>query len=41
MASNKKSSRQLANREIRFPYVRLIGADGAQFGIIPTKEARE
>ena len=41
MASNKKSSRQLANREIRFPYVRLIVADGAQFGIIPTKEARE
>ncbi len=40
MASNKKSSRQLANNEIRFPYVRLIGADGAQFGIIPTKEAR-
>ena len=39
MASNKKSSRQLANNEIRFPYVRLIGADGAQFGIIPTKEA--
>ena len=40
MASRKKSSRQLANNEIRFPYVRLIGADGAQFGIIPTKEAR-
>ena len=42
MTSNKKkSSRQLANHEIRSPYVRLIGADGAQFGIIPTKEARE
>ncbi len=40
MASRKKSLRQLANNEIRFPYVRLIGADGAQFGIIPTKEAR-
>ena len=40
MASRKKSSRQLANNEIRFPYVRLIGADGAQFGIIPTKVAR-
>ena len=39
MASRKRSARQLANNEIRFPYVRLIGADGAQFGIIPTKEA--
>ena len=41
MTNKKNSSRQLANREIRFPYVRLIGADGAQFGIVPTKEARE
>ena len=40
MASRKKSSRLFANLEFRFPYVRLIGADGAQFGIMPTKEAR-
>jgi len=39
--SNNNNKRVRANEQIRVPDIRLIGEDGAQLGVMPTKQALE
>ena len=41
ISSNNKKNDMLINEEIRDKEIRVIGADGAQLGIMPTKAALE
>ena len=41
ISSNTKKNDMLINEEIRDKEVRVVGADGTQLGIMPTKAALE